>query len=166
MKRTELEDFQETYEQRFGCCICLGPRLHMVSGQCQHRICVDCLYVEDERRPCMEACPICSMFDSFPKTRPIIPTQVIDVQKCLGVSVCQSGCGLELWYWETDEHERSCPAAGNVKPVRAVQQSPHRRSRVNDIGRVSVTARTRVPACKRVTRSKSVRSTRPRYGPM
>ena len=54
---------------RFGCCICLGPKLNMVSGQCQHRICDDCLYEKDNRRICMKNCPVCSYEDSFPVKR-------------------------------------------------------------------------------------------------
>lgn len=54
---------------RFGCCICLSPKLRMISGRCQHRICEDCLYDKEERRHCMDVCPMCSMVDSFPFTK-------------------------------------------------------------------------------------------------
>ncbi|WAR19540.1 hypothetical protein MAR_001378 [Mya arenaria] len=153
MKTSELESFQQSYEQRFGCCICLGPRLQMVSGQCQHRICVDCLYVDEERRPCMEVCPVCSQSDSFPRKRPILPSQVLEVQKCLGVQLCQSGCGAEM----------CCPKSKEAEIESKTPVKKRRRSRINDIGPVSTTRHTPSSTTqlrKRATRSQSLRITR------
>ncbi|XP_045187012.2 TNF receptor-associated factor 6-like [Mercenaria mercenaria] len=137
MKATDLQVFQSTYEQRFGCCICLGPKLHMVSGQCQHRICDDCLYVDKERRPCMEKCPVCGMENSFPHTRPIIPAQVIEIQRCIGVQECPNGCAAQMWYWEVEDHTRNCPRS--CKSPEKVVTPRRRRSRVADRGCVSTT---------------------------
>ncbi|XP_060561161.1 uncharacterized protein LOC132720931 [Ruditapes philippinarum] len=136
MKATDLETFQSTYEQRFGCCICLGPKLHMVSGQCQHRICDDCLYVNNHRRPCMEKCPVCNMENSFPVTKPIIPVQVIEIQRCIGVQVCPNGCPAQMWYWEVEEHNKDCPKAC-ISPEKKVSTPHRRRSRVADRGQVT-----------------------------
>ena len=55
---------------RFNCGICMCPRLKMVYGSCQHRICVDCLYSNlDVRRPSMQKCPTCQKIDAFPLFR-------------------------------------------------------------------------------------------------
>lgn len=36
--------------------------------------------------------------------RPVIPAQVIDTQRCLGVQECPNGCDTQMWYWEVEEH--------------------------------------------------------------
>ena len=55
---------------RFNCMICLCPRLEMVSGYCQHRICTQCLYNEDNiRKPSLDKCPTCQKEEAFPVIR-------------------------------------------------------------------------------------------------
>lgn len=55
---------------RFNCMICLCPRLQMVSGYCQHRICTQCLYNEDSiRKPSLDKCPTCQKEEAFPVIR-------------------------------------------------------------------------------------------------
>lgn len=55
---------------RFNCMICLCPRLEMVSGYCQHRICTQCLYNEDSiRKPSLDKCPTCQKEEAFPVIR-------------------------------------------------------------------------------------------------
>lgn len=87
------------------------PRLKMVYGSCQHRICVDCLYSNlDVRRPSMQKCPTCQKIDAFPLFRPDIPEDNIESQWCLGVRECtNSGCQIEVWEWELEDHLLTCP---------------------------------------------------------
>lgn len=109
-KSSALEDIQNTYEQRFNCGICMCPKLMMVYGSCQHRICVDCLYCDDVRRPSMEKCPTCLKDEAFPVIRPDIPEDNIESQRCLGIRSCtNAGCTIEIWEWELEEHLVSCP---------------------------------------------------------
>lgn len=122
-----LQEIQSSYEQRFNCMICLCPRLEMVSGYCQHRICTQCLYNEDSiRKPSLDKCPTCQKEEAFPVIRPAIPEDVIEIQRCLGVRACpHSGCTMECWEWEMEEHLKSCP---NRQPSPPKQTPKKRRS--------------------------------------
>ncbi|XP_071081105.1 uncharacterized protein [Haliotis cracherodii] len=102
---------QNNYEQRFNCAVCLCPKLHMVYGYCQHHFCVDCLYdAGGNIRTSMIKCPTCQMDSAFPKTRPDIPDDNLEMMRCLGVQLCENkGCDVELWQWELEDHVRSCP---------------------------------------------------------
>ncbi|XP_061174346.1 uncharacterized protein LOC133183401 [Saccostrea echinata] len=124
---TRLQEIQNSYEHRFNCMICLCPRLQMVTGYCQHRICTQCLYNEDGiRKPCLDNCPTCQMEDSFPVMRPAIPEDTVEIQRCLGVRACpHSGCVMELWEWELEEHLKLCP---NRQPSPPKQTSKKRKS--------------------------------------
>ena len=94
-------------EQRFNCLICWAPKLRMVYGKCQHRLCESCLFDETgKRRRGMDRCPVCSKADSFPKVKPNIPEDNIEAQRMLGVITCGYGCGTEMWRWELPEHIR------------------------------------------------------------
>ncbi|KAL4238875.1 hypothetical protein ACF0H5_003582 [Mactra antiquata] len=156
-----LEDYQTTLDQRFACCICLCPKLNMVYGQCQHRACDDCLYENNERRICMEKCPICGMNNSFPRSKPIIPLQTIDIQKYIGVQECPNGCKAQIWYWEADEHSKVCPSIHKTPSKQTGKVRSRHRSHVNDRGSVTTLSRSpNTSSDKRVTRSVS-RSRRP-----
>lgn len=104
--------------------VCLCPKLKMVYGYCQHRVCEDCLYNEDNaRHPCMQKCPTCQIEDAFPVFRPDIPEDSIELQKCLGVRSCTNkGCTVEMWEWEMEDHLRVCP--------NRLQSTPSRRNSV------------------------------------
>ncbi|OWF38633.1 TNF receptor-associated factor 6-like [Mizuhopecten yessoensis] len=110
MSTSVLEATQNVYEQRFNCIVCLSPRLKMVYGMCQHRVCEDCLYNDDIRRPSFDKCPACLKEDMFPLLRPDIPEDSIEGQKCLGVRSCPNeGCNVEMWEWEVESHLVVCP---------------------------------------------------------
>lgn len=105
----EMEDItlsKTTLEQKFNCLICWGPKLRMVYGSCQHRLCENCLYDEDgKRRAGVKRCPVCCKENSFPERRPIIPEDNVEVQVQLGIRKClYDGCGLEMWHWELFQH--------------------------------------------------------------
>eukprot|EP00118_Oscarella_pearsei_P001238 m.6952 g.6952 ORF g.6952 m.6952 type:complete len:147 (+) comp17288_c0_seq1:39-479(+) len=97
-------------ERRHSCIVCLSPKLRMVWGLCQHRVCADCLYNADGWIiPIFESCPICHHPGSFPKRKPIIPEENIDIQINLGVTRCTvEDCPIECWNWEIDDHIRRC----------------------------------------------------------
>ncbi|KAK3093629.1 hypothetical protein FSP39_018290 [Pinctada imbricata] len=79
----------------------------MVYGSCQHRVCADCLYDENNRRPSMKACPTCQRDNAFPLLRPNIPEDTLAIQRCLGVRACTNkGCRMEFWEWELENHIR------------------------------------------------------------
>ncbi|KAL5008576.1 hypothetical protein ScPMuIL_014157 [Solemya velum] len=141
-----LTNVQNTYEQRFNCPICLCPKLKMVYGSCQHRICQDCLYdADDIIRQSLQRCPSCQKEGSFPDQRPDIPDDNIELQKCLGMRVCVNGCDVELWEWEIEEHVRVCP-----KRIEKVQTpSREKRSVVN----LDPTEKKRLRSCRLSTRS-------------
>ncbi|KAK7104393.1 uncharacterized protein [Littorina saxatilis] len=107
-----LRETQESYEQRFNCLVCLCPRLEMVTGMCQHRVCVDCLYEEEgQLKNSFVKCPVCQHRGTFPAARPEIPEDNIKLMQCLGVRVCPNhsrGCNLEMWEWEIEDHLRLC----------------------------------------------------------
>nr|XP_022330018.1 uncharacterized protein LOC111128595 [Crassostrea virginica] len=121
---TALREIQSSYEQRFNCMICLCPRLEMVSGYCQHRICTQCLYNEDNiRKPSLDKCPTCQKEEAFPVIRPAIPEDVIEIQRCLGVRSCpHTGCSMEFWEWEMEEHLKSCPNRQPSPPKPALRK--------------------------------------------
>lgn len=55
---------------RIECGICLQPRLQMVTGKCQHRFCIGCMYDSKEtRREGMKKCPSCQQDSAFPTVR-------------------------------------------------------------------------------------------------
>ena len=69
-KITLVSLYRNIYFFRFNCMICLCPRLEMVSGYCQHRICTQCLYNEDNiRKPSLDKCPTCQKEEAFPVIR-------------------------------------------------------------------------------------------------
>ncbi|ESO87714.1 hypothetical protein LOTGIDRAFT_234958 [Lottia gigantea] len=105
---SSLTKEQIALEQRFNCIVCLCPRLQMVYGLCQHRVCVSCLYSESGAiRLSMLKCPICQNSNVFPPWKPDILEDTIELQKCLGIRQC-SGCTMELWDWEIENHEEYC----------------------------------------------------------
>ncbi|XP_063429256.1 uncharacterized protein LOC134712051 [Mytilus trossulus] len=122
-----LEEIQNNYEQRFNCGICMCPKLKMVYGTCQHRICVDCLYCNyDSRRPSMDKCPTCQKDDAFPPFRPDIPEDNIESQRCLGIRSCtNSGCPIEMWEWELEEHLLICPNRADSPAATAKRRRSH-----------------------------------------
>ncbi|XP_066287340.1 tripartite motif-containing protein 12A-like [Branchiostoma lanceolatum] len=106
MLSMESTRIQKDMEDRFNCPICLSPRLKMVVGLCQHRVCDSCLY-EDSGKLSLTVCPVCQEEGCFPKTRPIIPEDSILAQRRLGVVTClNDGCEEEMWEWELHEHQR------------------------------------------------------------
>ncbi|XP_059156365.1 uncharacterized protein LOC131941254 [Physella acuta] len=118
-----LKDAQSCFEQRFNCIVCMEPKLEMVYGWCQHRLCADCLYNQDSTlRTNLQRCPICAKLGSFPTTRPDIPEDSVELQKCLGVRVCPNsvrGCKTNIWDWEMDEHLSTCQFEEKKKRVPA-----------------------------------------------
>ncbi|XP_050407458.1 uncharacterized protein LOC126822552 [Patella vulgata] len=103
-----LTNDQIAMEQRFNCVVCLCPRLKMVYGICQHRVCVECLYGENGAiRLSMLKCPICQNSNVFPPWKPDILEDTVELQKCLGIQQC-GNCGMELWSWELENHESGC----------------------------------------------------------
>ena len=79
----------------------------MVYGRCQHRICTECAYgSHGGLRQQFHCCPSCQHENSFPERKPTIPEDNIELQRLLGVVVCQNdGCKQEFWSWERSEHE-------------------------------------------------------------
>eukprot|EP00057_Strongylocentrotus_purpuratus_P031636 XP_785183.2 PREDICTED: TNF receptor-associated factor 6 [Strongylocentrotus purpuratus] len=106
---TEMyEQEQQHFESRIECGICLQPRLKMVTGKCQHRFCVGCMYDSKEtRREGMKKCPSCQQDSAFPTVRPVIPEDLIEIQRALGVRKCER-CGDEMWIRELLDHQRTC----------------------------------------------------------
>jgi len=104
----ETRTYTASFEQRFNCLICWSPKLRMVFGLCQHRLCEDCLYNSwGLRRIGLEKCPTCQMDSAFPYLKPSIPEDNIAIQRQLGVVKCPNeGCGLEMWCWEQEKHLR------------------------------------------------------------
>ncbi|XP_033736294.1 TNF receptor-associated factor 6-like [Pecten maximus] len=119
MSMSVLQATQNDYEQRFNCIVCLSPRLKMVYGLCQHRVCEDCLYNDKMiRRSSFDKCPTCLKENTFPLLRPDIPEDNIEHQKCLGVRSCpHEGCNMEMWEWELESHLLVCPNRIKVKSV-------------------------------------------------
>ncbi|XP_076464460.1 uncharacterized protein LOC143296426 isoform X2 [Babylonia areolata] len=117
----------------------------MIWGQCQHRVCADCLYDESGcLRQLFIKCPVCQHRWSFPQKRPEIPEDNVEMMRCLGVRSCPNqskGCTMDMWEWEMEEHIRSC----EWKP-----ESPPKKSRSRS---TSSQKEKRVPASTRVTRS-------------
>lgn len=77
--------------------ICLCPRLQMVSGYCQHRICTQCLYNEDSiRKPSLDKCPTCQKEEAFPVIR-----YFSDCRSCkIWIIHCTKLLDVNLiWYW-------------------------------------------------------------------
>ncbi|XP_022083196.1 uncharacterized protein LOC110975223 [Acanthaster planci] len=109
----ELTDVQQNFEKRFSCPICLDPKLKMVVSVCQHRICSDCLYDQDNKlHKAMQNCPSCKRQNAFPEDRPDIPEDAILIQRHLGVTECPlDGCKAGLWIWDVEKHIESCPYA-------------------------------------------------------
>lgn len=95
-----------SFEQRFNCLICWAPKLRMIYGSCQHRLCESCLYDKQGiRRLGLARCPTCQKEDAFPETRPDIPEDNVEIQFQLGVRKCpNSRCKLQLWHWEVPDH--------------------------------------------------------------
>ena len=95
-----------SFEQRFNCLICWAPKLRMIYGSCQHRLCENCLYdKQDNRRVGLERCPTCQRENAFPARRPDIPEDNIEIQVQLGVRKCpNSRCNLQMWHWEIPDH--------------------------------------------------------------
>nr|XP_054758591.1 uncharacterized protein LOC129264695 [Lytechinus pictus] len=103
-----FEQDQQHFESRIECGICLQPRLEMVTGKCQHRFCVRCMYDSKEtRREGMKKCPSCQQDSAFPNVRPVIPEDLIEIQRALGVRKCER-CGDEMWIRELLDHQRTC----------------------------------------------------------
>ncbi|KAI8482533.1 hypothetical protein Bbelb_397690 [Branchiostoma belcheri] len=135
---------QKEMEDSFNCPICLAPRLRMVTGLCQHRVCEACLY-DDSGTLSLKCCPVCQEEGCFRQKRPIIPEDSILAQRQLGVVTCPNdGCQEELWKWELKDHRRVCahiavivvldspaPPAPRVRPRVTVQEPERpRRSQV------------------------------------
>ena len=99
-------DFQEYFDQAFSCPICLCPKLRMVYGACQHKVCVDCLYDEKcTRNTALDRCPVCLKDGVFPLTMPDIPKDNEMVMFLAGVRKCNAqGCQEQFWYWEMESH--------------------------------------------------------------
>ncbi|XP_013417267.1 uncharacterized protein LOC106178581 [Lingula anatina] len=123
---------QASYEQRFNCIICWNPKLRMVYGSCQHRVCEECLYNEvGKRRRGLSRCPTCQREDAFPVDRPDIPEDNVEMQKRLGVIPCpNSGCDIQTWEWELEEHLSHCPLA-----KQKIKSKPERKSQVHSTKR-------------------------------
>ncbi|XP_074662391.1 uncharacterized protein LOC141914939 [Tubulanus polymorphus] len=121
MPRPSLKSAQINFENRFSCMICLSPRLRMVFGLCQHKICDECLYNHSgSRKRGLGKCPSCQMEDAFPISRPDIPEDNIELQIQLGVRACpNSGCCVEMWEWEVKDHLRVCPCKANTPQSKA-----------------------------------------------
>ncbi|KAH9495070.1 hypothetical protein Btru_018755 [Bulinus truncatus] len=110
---------RECYEQRNNCIICSEPKLKMVYGLCQHKLCVDCLYIDKQIRPNMLRCPLCGRMNSFPTILPIIPEDNIEHQRSLGIRECPNknrGCKATMWTWELDNHLRTCASVQIAVP--------------------------------------------------
>ncbi|XP_031557832.1 TNF receptor-associated factor 6-A-like [Actinia tenebrosa] len=116
-----------SFDQRFNCLICWSPRLRMVYGSCQHRLCVNCLYDSDDlRRDGLDKCPTCQLEDAFPIFKPSIPEDNIALQQQIGVVSCtNSGCESEMWYWELEKHLSTECCFNKLKTT---QQSKKRKS--------------------------------------
>ncbi|CAH1793031.1 unnamed protein product [Owenia fusiformis] len=105
-----LRSAQHHCETLFQCPVCWLPKLEMVYGTCQHRVCVDCVYRAGVLRSEFSKCPTCNQKFPFPLYRPIIPDDNIEVQKKLGITRCQNStsCKTEMWLWEIEEHNKVC----------------------------------------------------------
>jgi hypothetical protein len=67
---------------RFNCILCLCPRLEMVVGHCQHRVCCQCVYNKDGlRKPSLDKCPTCQREDAFPVIRYITVLSKLKIVK-------------------------------------------------------------------------------------
>lgn len=101
---------QSYFERRVVCPVCLSPRLEMVTGICQHRVCSSCVYTANgDRRPGLSRCPTCQMENSLPIKRPIIPEDTIEMQKTLGIIECPNeNCEENMWAWEAEDHLENC----------------------------------------------------------
>ncbi|XP_069116855.1 uncharacterized protein [Argopecten irradians] len=156
MSTSVLEATQNVYEQRFNCIVCLSPRLKMVYGLCQHRVCEECLYSDGVvLRHSFRKCPTCLKENTFPLIRPDLPEDNIEHQKCLGVRACpHKGCTMEMWEWEMESHLVVCPnrvqpkdAKRKRKSIINVQSESKNRLKSRPISKTALT---------RVLRSKSV----------
>ena len=98
--------FQEVFEQTYSCPVCLSAKFKMVYGLCQHRICEDCLYdAANQRRLPLSRCPTCQKDDSFPKEKPDIPQDNVNLMYQIGVRSCpEDSCSEEMWHWEVETH--------------------------------------------------------------
>ncbi|XP_064621781.1 uncharacterized protein LOC135484345 [Lineus longissimus] len=154
---SRLKEVQNNYENRFNCIICWYPKLRMVYGRCQHRICADCLY--DENGFCREdlmKCPTCQKPHSFPFCKPDIPDDSIEAQRCLGVRECpHKDCNETMWEWEMEEHLKDCREP--TPPREATPQKKVRRRRLS-LPQPSDT--------KRVTRSSNTQKEEPEGVPV
>jgi len=113
---------QKLFEQRFSCPVCWCPKLRMVSGLCQHRVCEDCLYQDGVFLSSgFQRCPSCQQEKVFPAIKPVIPEDNIEIQKNLAIMACENeGCGQEFWAWEYSEHKKNCKrtTANTSKPLK------------------------------------------------
>ncbi|XP_078684558.1 uncharacterized protein LOC144918011 isoform X2 [Branchiostoma floridae x Branchiostoma belcheri] len=148
---------QKEMEDSFNCPICLAPRLRMVTGLCQHRVCDSCLY-DDSGTLSLKCCPVCQEEGCFRQTRPIIPEDSILAQRQLGVVTCPNdGCQEELWKWELKDHRRVCahiavivvmdspdPPAPRVRPRVTVQEPERPRRRQQPVVRTTRTSARRL----------------------
>ncbi|KAJ8044440.1 hypothetical protein HOLleu_07193 [Holothuria leucospilota] len=82
----------------------------MVTGICQHRFCTACVYTENgKRRAGLAKCPTCQLENALPPKRPIIPEDVIEMQKTLGITRCPNeNCPEDMWIWEVENHLKEC----------------------------------------------------------
>ena len=100
-------EYQEHYEQIFNCPVCLCPKLRMVYGTCQHKLCDDCIYDNDGyRKTALDRCPVCMADEAFPQFKPDIPRDNELAMHQVGVRKCKHvGCNEQFWYWEMEAHE-------------------------------------------------------------
>ena len=90
---------------RFSCAICLTPKLRMVYGICQHKLCEDCLYGNTGLRShFLEKCPTCGLLEAYPRLRSVhcmhffgvvmISDQIIADKHVDGIS------GYLVWHYQ------------------------------------------------------------------
>ncbi|XP_013783437.1 TNF receptor-associated factor 6-like [Limulus polyphemus] len=126
MSNESERNTHEMVEFRYSCPVCLSPRLKMVTGMCQHRMCTGCLYNREDGtlKTSMSKCPTCQKPAVFPLKRPDIPEDNILIQKMLGVTQCpNTNCFTELWEWELSDHLKKCSHAP-VKIATLRRKSP------------------------------------------